>query len=126
MISKAIRDYLTEHVATPVYYSQVVAEPDTVVTILDYFGFPPDIKFNYDYPRFQVRVRAPTYDDAYDVIQGCYNILQNAQNITISGMEIIEIKALQSPYMLELDEKNRVVFQQNFETMVYLQTANRE
>ena len=127
MISKAICDYLTQTTSGfPVFYSRVVASPDTSVSILDYFGFPPDVKHNYDYPRFQIRSRATTYEDAMNNAQTCYRALQNLQYVTVSGVEIIEVKALQSPYMLELDEKDRTVIQQNFETMIYYATNNRE
>lgn len=126
MIAKAIRDYLAARLSVDVFYSQVPASPDNEVTILSYYGFPPDVKFAYSYPRFQIRSRAILFDDAESVAMQCFTYLQNLTHITMSGIEIIEIKALQDPYLLEYDEKNRAVFQQNFEAHVYYPTLYRE
>jgi hypothetical protein len=126
MIAKEIRDYLSTQIQdVDIFYSRVVASPDTIVSVLDYYGRPPELQDNYDHPRFQIRVRAPTYDESKDLCWECYSALHNLCRITVSGLEILEIVALQSPYQLELDELDRTVFQVNFEAHVYAPTTYR-
>jgi hypothetical protein len=127
LILKPIADYIKTFIGfSDVYYSQVVASPDTIVSVLGYPGYAPDVKFNYNYPRFQIRVRSLTYDVGNAYIWDIFSHLQRLDHSTLSGIEIIELKALQEPYILEIDEKNRFVFQTNYEAQIYYPTLNRE
>ncbi len=126
MIDKALQAYLAPLIpSVRVMFSRVTPDPDTALFIIPYGGARPDTQFNYAYPSFQVLSRALLADDAAKHSALVFSLLQNIKNITILGLEILEITALQHYYQLKIDDRNRIVYVQNFQAHIYEATMYR-
>lgn len=126
MIDKALQSYLSSVISdVRIFYSRITPDPDTAIFIIPYGGKSPEIQDNYSYVSFQVISRSLLADNAEQNSARVFSLLQNVKNITIQNVEIIEITALHYFYQLKIDERNRVVYVQNFEAHMYDPTAHR-
>lgn len=127
MITKSLQAHLSAlFPSVRFFYSRITPDPDTAVFIIQYSGKQPDVKDNYSYPSFQIVSRALIADEAETNIRNVFNVLQNMNQQMIGDVEVIEITAKQSYYQLKIDEKNRVVYAQNYDAHIYESTQNRE
>lgn len=126
MIDKALQIYLSSHIPdVRIFYSRITPDPDIAIFIIPYGGKSPEVQDNYSYPSFQIISRAILSDNAEQNSARVFSLLQNIKNITLQNVEIIEITALQSYYQLKIDERNRVIYAQNFEAHIYDPTIYR-
>jgi len=65
-------------------------------------------------PRIQVNVRAPGYSSANTLALSVWTALESILNETLTATRYHRVAAIQSPFPLERDSADRVIFAQNF------------
>lgn len=94
--------------------------PDQTVTIFDVSGAAPDTmmdqRFGYQRPQIQIRVRSNDYTTGSRLIQDIFDALHNKGNFEINDTFYTVIRASNSPFFLDWDDKNRCRFVTTFET----------
>lgn len=95
--------------------------PDKVVSLYETGGAGADLGFGtpgiqFEHPGIQVLVRgaADDYEGPRAAIQAIYLDLPKVQGASLSGTAYHTILPVQTPFVLERDEKRRVVFAVNF------------
>ena len=92
-------------------------QPDNCIALFEYAGSPPDLHWEGEYPRLQVRVRDKSYAAARAKIGTVAALLHGLCEQTLSGTRYLLIKALGAPEILKRDNNNRVELFVNFEIM---------
>ena len=65
-------------------------------------------------PRIQLLCRSETYTGGRSLIQSIWQALDGVVNQTINGTFYVRMAAIQSPFLVELDDNNRYLFSANF------------
>lgn len=106
----------------PVYRGRVPDSPDAVLAVLDYAGLAPQIVHDevlpaYERPNFQVVARGERddYDAAHDAAYAAWRALF-VHGAVINGTTYHSIEPLASPFRLDVDANDRVIFAANFTT----------
>ena len=114
-----IRDYLQAQgigtQAVDLFIGYMPDEPDSVVTLYEYAGSPPDLHWDGEYPGLQVRTAASNYDEGRAKIEQIKNLLHGLHETVLGSTRYLLIKASGNPEVLKRDENNRIVFFVNFE-----------
>jgi hypothetical protein len=121
-----IKDYLTGIsslglvFAENLFIAKEPAAPYECVTLYDYGGAAPQATIErngsiYERCNIQVRVRANSYVDGYRQVYAIFNELQGVGQITINNTLYTSILAKQSPFLLEWDKNDNVIFVVNFQ-----------
>jgi hypothetical protein len=118
--SDHIKDYLISQSVgseTTIFVNGLPASPDAVVGIFDTGGAPPthamgDATPYTKNPGFQLRFRGAAYDEdgPHDVAEAAYDALAEVIATTLSSVFYHRIMPLQSPFIFERDENNRVTW----------------
>ena len=111
MILEQLRLHLIPFVTLPIYLSFSPPIPSITLTLTN--GREPDPKYLYDRPNLQVLTKAETYDLAETSANIIYTNLQ-ALTGQIGSIYIIELRALQIPTFITLDNINLYTFTQNY------------
>ena len=90
-------------------------QPDNCIALFEYAGSPPDLHWEGEYPRLQVRVRDKSYAAARAKIGSIVALLHGLHEQVLSNTRYLLIKALGSPEVLKRDANNRVELFVNFE-----------
>ena len=90
-------------------------QPDNCIALFEYAGSPPDLHWDGEYPRLQVRVRDKSYAAARAKIGTVAALLHGLHEQVLSDTRYLLIKALGSPEVLKRDNNNRVELFVNFE-----------
>lgn len=115
MILEEIGAYLQANgegvVNTTLFFSGLPDSPDLAASFWEYGGeAPAHVKDQagavYEIPRFQVITRAKNYSQARAWAERIYRLLDGFSG-GIEGVHYASIRALQSPFFLDRDEKNR-------------------
>jgi len=125
----AMLDDLGTYVATQVgsltlgtnlFLGRLPDTPDTCVALYEYGGETPvstmggDAMPPVEQPRIQVNVRAPGYSSANTLALSVWTALEGILNETLTATRYHRVAAIQSPFPLERDSADRVIFAQNF------------
>lgn len=89
-------------------------EPDSTVTIYDTPGDAPNPKWLLDEPRFQVRIRAKTYELAWAKAEAVKRALLGLPSQTVNGTVYVGIWLVSDTGFLMQDELNRTIFVQTY------------
>lgn len=92
-------------------------QPDNCIALFEYAGSPPDLHWEGEYPRLQVRVRDKSYAAARAKIGTVAALLHGLHEQVLSDTRYLLIKALGSPEVLKRDANNRIEIFVNFEIM---------
>lgn len=105
---------------TNLFYNYLPDEPNTASSIVETGGLPPTYVFAGDLPawenaRIAVTCRSTSSTRARANINDAWIQLQEVANETLSSRSWLRISAVQSPFLLERDDRGRIVFQANFD-----------
>lgn len=103
----------------PAQISTGVPTPDDVSALYEYGGSPPEHVKDLKAPilersRFQVITRSASYPTGRQKIEQIYQLLAGYRGV-LNGVAYPGIRALQNPFFLDRDDKNRARFVVNFE-----------
>lgn len=105
---------------TNLFLGRMPDDPDTCVALYEYGGDAPvntmgsDAMPPVEQPRIQILVRASGYSSARTLSLECWTAVEAVLNEELSGTRYHRIAANQSPFPLERDSHDRVLFAQNF------------
>lgn len=105
---------------TNLFLGRLPDDPDTCVALYEYGGDAPlstmgsDAMPPIERPRIQVLTRASGYSSARTLSLQCFTAVEGVLNETLSSTLYYRISANQSPFPLERDSRDRVLFAQNF------------
>lgn len=107
---------------TNLFYNYLPDEPGTAASIIETGGLPPTHVFAGDRPawenaRIAVTCRSTSSTRARANMNDAWFQLHEVANETLSGRSYLRISAVQSPFLLERDERGRVSFQANFDVI---------
>ena len=103
------------NLGTDIFLGLMPEQPDNCIALFEYAGSPPDLHWDGEYPRLQVRVRDKSYAAARAKIGTVAALLHGLHEQVLSDTRYLIIKALGSPEVLKRDENNRVELFVNFE-----------
>ena len=104
-------------VGTDIFLGLMPDQPDNCIALFEYAGSPPDLHWEGEYPRLQVRVRDKSYAAARAKIGTVAALLHGLHEQVLSDTRYLLIKALGSPEVLKRDANNRIEIFVNFEIM---------
>lgn len=120
-----LANYLDTNVAgltlgTNLFIGRMPDEPDVCVAIYEYGGTRPDQTMGggapvLQNPSIQVRVRHTSYASAETTANLCFSALEGIIDETINTTRYNRVTAIQSPFPLERDPEERIIFVQNFD-----------
>tara|TARA_R110000824_G_scaffold400657_1_gene608718 strand:- start:1078 stop:1479 length:402 start_codon:yes stop_codon:yes gene_type:complete len=89
--------------------------PDTCVVVYETSGPPPNETFGDSIPPIEsvgiaVHVRAASYASAQSLVLDCFKQLTKITNETLSGTLYLHCEPQNSPFPLERDSQDRMVF----------------
>lgn len=105
---------------TNLFLGRLPDDPDTCVSVYEYGGDAPvntmgsDAMPPVEQPRIQLLTRAAGYSSARTLALSCWTAIESVLNESLSGTRYHRITANQSPFPLERDSQDRVLFAQNF------------
>jgi len=106
-------------VGTNLFLGRLPESPDNCVAIYQSGGSAPSDQFGtaapaLDNPALQIRVRASSYATAEALASDVWGVLVLVANQTLTSTRYLRLEANQSPFPLERDSQDRVVFVANF------------
>lgn len=93
-----------------IYIGSEPDTPDRTVTLYDTAGEAPNPKWLLDFPRFQVRVRAVKYEDAYNQAEAVKSRLLGLPSQDLGGIRYNGIYVVIDTAFLMKDDKQRFIF----------------
>jgi hypothetical protein len=108
-------DYLEgKSVSAPVFLGSGPDDPDTVLTLYEYPGGPPEYvqesqSPNAETAQIQVVARAVAYDEASALIAQAWAALASVINTTLSGTKYRSIRPNSSPAVMGQDSNGRML-----------------
>lgn len=104
---------------TNLFLGRMPDSPDACVALYEYGGSAPDNTMGgglpvLQNPSVQIAVRAVLYASAESLINLCWGTLEGIVDMSLSGTRYNRVTAIQSPFVLERDSQDRVIFVQNF------------
>lgn len=103
---------------TNLYLNWLPDEPNRAAAIYETAGAEPARSFQsvaWETPRIQVICRSTSFPQARDDADTMWSILEGVVNQTLSGKDYLRISAVQSPFLIERDERGRPYFGANFD-----------
>jgi hypothetical protein len=105
---------------TNLFLGRMPDDPDLCVALYQYGGeqavatMGGDAMPPIEQPRFQVVVRAAGYTTAHDLASTIWGVLDSVLNESLSSTLYYKITGIQSPFPMDRDTQDRIVFAQNF------------
>ena len=104
---------------TSLFLGRLPDEPDTAVALFETGGEAPvntmgGGQYEMEQPRLQVLTRGASYSATHSLAMSIWLELEAITNDTLSSTLYQRITAVQSPFPLERDTQDRIVFSQNF------------
>lgn len=106
---------------TNLFVGRMPDTPDTCVALYEYGGSAPTEVMGapatppLENPRIQVATRAASYASAETLARSIWTALNGVLDETLTATRYNIISAIQSPFPLERDSADRVIFVQNFD-----------
>ena len=97
-----------------VFYSQMPAGITPCVSIHDTGGFDEESGYDYQKPTIQVKVRAATYDQAYELAYTAKQALHNLTNKVENLTRYVAIWSMSDILSLGVDEDKKHLVSVNF------------
>ena len=107
-------------IGTNLFIGRMPETPDQCVVVYEYGGTGPTNTLGtggaiIESPRIQISTRATNYTAAETLARSVWGVLEGIANKTLSGTLYQRVTAIQSPFPLERDSVDRILFVQNFE-----------
>lgn len=101
------------------FYGRMPTKPQTCAVIYDNAGPPPLLQYikarsTYEYGAFSVRVRASSYDKAYEIIESIREFLHGLNNVVANDHLYMLVEAVNAVGIIHYDENDRPVLFQNY------------
>ena len=112
-----IAGYMTANGIGQVFKARMPDTPDDAVCLYKYPGAPPEFSHDgqdWENLRLQVVVRGKQYDASRQKTQQVYDLLNGKVNEMIGSL-YFSIRAMQSPFPLNVDSNERYRMAVNFE-----------
>jgi len=106
---------------TNLFLGRMPEAPDTCVSVYQTAGRAPTDVFGGDTappienPGLMIHVRAVAYSDCQALAEDVMKTLSKVINEALSGTTYYKVAAVQSPFALDRDDKDRMVFSCNFD-----------
>lgn len=91
--------------------------PDLMIALYAEPGRPKALHCDLEYPVLHVESRAATYGASQTKALEIDAALHGQHDISLSGIQYLEFKAMGIPVKLEVDARGRTIFYQNFEVI---------
>jgi hypothetical protein len=117
IVVNMLRDYIQSLPAASGYqvFREFMPDENNCIAVFSTGGFPGDYWLKYDNPTYQVRVRNTVPTTAADTANSLYNELNGLHTLTMSGIFVSKIVAMQSgPINIGRDEDKRQEYTLNF------------
>jgi hypothetical protein len=109
MVLEYLRQKLIDGgISLPIYINYAPPEPDDLVFIRSVVNRPPEVGHPYDRPSFQIIARSGRHNTAIDNSMLAFHILHQSGNM--QDGPVIDMQALQSPYFIGQDDRERYVY----------------
>ena len=108
---------------TNLFLGREPASPDTCVTLYEPGGAAPDDPVggntapSLENPGLQVRSRAAAYSTAQSLAVDVWALLAKVINETLTSTTYLKISPVQSPFALDRDDQDRMIFVCNFDVV---------
>ena len=104
---------------TNLFLGRLPESPDTCVAIYQYAGLRPIDQLgtaapNLEQPSLQVRCRATSYATAEALANDIWGVLVVILNQTLTSTRYLRVEPQQSPFPLERDTQDRIIFVANY------------
>lgn len=102
---------------TNLFIGREPAKPNNTVTILDSYGYPPDLSLvnqGYERPSVQILVKSSSYLDGLKLAQDIKDSLHGRSQETWNGTLYTVITCSSGPALLEWNENSLARFSINF------------
>jgi hypothetical protein len=104
---------------TNLFLGRLPESPDTCVAIYQYAGLRPLDQLgtaapNLEQPSLQVRCRATSYATAEALANDIWGVLVVILNQTLTSTRYLRVEPQQSPFPLERDTQDRIIFVANY------------
>lgn len=104
--------------ATNLSLNMLPSEPNTATSIIEYPGSAATDTFQGDLPKFEdarvaITCRSTSSATARANAKAAWVAVNRINNESLSSVSWLRAKPLQSPFLLDRDEQNRVLFQFN-------------
>ena len=104
---------------TNLFLGRLPESPDTCVAIYQTTGIAPMDQLgsaapNLEQPPLQVRCRATSYSTGEALANDVWGVLVLILNETLTSTRYLRVEALQSPFPLERDTQDRIIFVANY------------
>lgn len=119
-------EIVTLTLGTNLFYGRLPDSPDTCVAVYQYGGeqavgtMGGDSMPVIEQPRIQVVTRASGYVTAQSLATSVWYALEAVLNETLTSTLYYKITAIQSPFPMERDSQDRIMFAQNFKVQKVL------
>lgn len=105
---------------TNLFLNYLPSEPNRAASIIETAGLPPARVFGstsvaWEQGRVQLACRSTSSATARADVDAAFTVLEGVQNQTLTSNLFLRVSAAQSPFLLERDAQNRVVFAVNFD-----------
>ena len=106
---------------TNLFLGRLPDTPSTCVSVYETGGLTPIEAMGgsslpaFIQPRAQLLVRAASYAAAASLAEDCFKKLTLIDNEALSGTKYLRVEGIQSPFYLERDGQERVVFACNYQ-----------
>lgn len=112
------------NIASNLFAGRLPDAPDSALAVIPYGGREPMRAFRggagqavAERPRFQVLTRSSSLSAALSASYGAMNALDGLGHSSISAVTYLWIEALESPFVLDRDENERVIIACNYEAV---------
>lgn len=104
---------------TSLFLGRLPDEPATCVALFETGGEPPVNTmggglYEMEQPRIQVLTRGASYSATHALALSVWLELEAIVNETVTSSNYQRVTAIQSPFPLERDSQDRIIFSQNF------------
>lgn len=105
---------------TRTFLNYLPEQPNRAHSVTETGGLAPTHVFGstsaaWENARVQILTRSTSSVTARADIEAAFTILDGVQNQTVNGSTFLRIAAVQSPFLVNRDERGRVIFSCNFQ-----------
>jgi hypothetical protein len=109
-----IRTYLTSKgFSETITLAEAPPVPDTLLSIFDTGGYPPDLDIPFSNPTIMFHLRSKEYSTAIDLAWRVYNLFNRKSMFQMGAVYVLTSTSLQPPIPLGKDDAGREIISVN-------------
>lgn len=114
LLIKEVKTYLTSNGFTEtISVSAAPPKPDTLLTVFDTGGYPPDVDIPFSNPTVMLHARSTEYETAINLAWRIYNLFNRKTMYQMGTIYVLSSMPLQPPIPLGKDEDGREIISVN-------------